>query len=32
LNAAATNFSAVLIAGVALTYGGALAAVWAADR
>ena len=32
LNAAATNFSAVLIAGVALTYGGALAAIWAAGR
>ena len=32
LNAAAANFSAVLIAGVALTYSGALAAVWAAHR
>jgi hypothetical protein len=32
LNAVTTNLPAVLIASVALTYGGALAAVWTAER
>jgi hypothetical protein len=32
LNAATTNLPAVLIAAAVSSYGGALAAIWAADR